>query len=255
MDTQKFTFKNDLLLYILPEGIPRNSLVILYGRGGSAKSVLLAEIAKDIIGAGEPLFYVSIDDDPATVVLQLEQFGLSVEEAYTKGLFNIIDGFSYLVKGKRGKLHPAVVDEIDPRNVDILLNTIIKHLDSRGVQGNGAVIIDSLNEVLLSLDPIKLIEFIKMLRASIAKTRKVLTVATLHTSIKDFKEYLYTIDYMVDGIIELKGISSAIAMQIPFPVKQVAIRKMKGVFHRIGWTLFSIDRSGVKPVIIKYKEK
>lgn len=253
MELEKIFFKNDLLVYVFPEGIPRNSLVVIAGKGGTAKSIVVCEIVKDVLSMGEPVIYVSVDDDPATVASQLESFGVDVKESTAKGLLAIIDSFSYLIKGKKGRAHESVVEEVDSRNVDVLLSAIMRNIEARELAGRGMVVVDSINEIMMSLDPVKFVEFVKSLRANIAKQRKVLTIVTIHTTMKEFKEYLYSIDFMVDGLIETKNVQSALANQIPFPVRQLSVKKMKGVYHRTGWTIFAIDKTGVKPVVVKYK--
>jgi len=241
----------DILLYVLPEGIRRNSLIIIAGEGGSGKSALLANIAKSVIQKNEPLLYLGLDDDPATIVDQFSSFNVDVQEAFKKGRFGIIDGFSYLIKGKKGKAHPMVVDEINPGDLDSLVYSLLKHVDAFNMNGRGMVMIDSLNEIMITLDPTRIIEFVKTIRANIAKHRGVVTIATLHTSTEDFLSYLLSIEHLVDGIIELQTLKDKNLGELQIPLRQMLVRKMKGVPHRAVWTLFTIDKEGVKPVIIK----
>jgi KaiC/GvpD/RAD55 family RecA-like ATPase len=241
----------DILLYVLPEGIKRNSLVIIAGEGGSGKSALLANIAKSVVKNNEPLLYLALDDDPATIVDQLISFNVDVEKAFNEGRFGIIDGFSYLIKGKKGRSHPMVLDEVNPGDLDNLVYSILKHVDYFNMRGRGMVMIDSLNEIMITLDPTRIIEFVKTIRANIAKHRGVTTIATLHTSTEDFLSYLLNIEHLVDGIIEMQTLKDKNLGELQIPLRQMLVRKMKGVTHRAVWTLFTIDKEGVKPVVIK----
>jgi len=241
----------DILLYVLPEGVKRNSLIIVAGEGGAGKSALLADIAKSVIKNNEPLLYLGLDDDPATIVDQFSSFNVDIEKAFNEGRFGIIDGFSYLIKGKKGKSHPMVLDEVNPSDLDSLVYSLLKHVDSFNMRGRGMVMIDSLNEIMITLDPTRIIEFVKTIRANVAKHRSVTTIATLHTSTEDFLSYLLSIEHLVDGIIEMQTLKDKNLGELQIPLRQMLVRKMKGVPHRAVWTLFTIDKEGVKPVIIK----
>lgn len=251
---EKILITLDLFLYILPDGIPRNSFIVLAGEGGSGKSAIVANIAKNIIENNEPVIYVCLDDDPLTIIEQLESFGLRID-GNTSSKLLLIDGFSYLIKGKKGRIHPLVVEDVDPRNPENIANAILRVLDSTRLSDRGLIIIDSLNEAMISLDPTRFMEFIKLLRANISKTLKIPIIATLHTSTEGFKEYLYTIEHLVDGIIETRGLEEGLSLQLPIQVRQIIVRKIKGVTHRHGWVLYAIDNAGVKPVILKVEKK
>lgn len=251
----KFLFKQDLFVYMFPEGVPRNSFIVLAGEGGSGKSVILAHFVKDFLLEKEPVIYVALDDDPYTVISQLAGFKIDIDKAISNGLLMIIDGFSYLIRAKRGKLHEGVVDEINPRDPDLLLNSLIKIVDSKGMENKGVVIIDSLNETMITLDPTRFMEIVKLIRANISKLRKILTIATLHTSTESFKEYLLSIEHLIDGLIETSSIPSDLMTQMPLLVRQLVVRKIKGAGHKHGVVLYTIDQEGIKPVIIRMSEK
>lgn len=253
METSRILIKLDLFLYILPEGIPRNTLVILSGEGGSGKSAILANIARSIVESGEPVVYVGIDDDPLTIIRQLESFGLKIDEN-TSRLLVIVDGFSYLVKSRKGILHPLVAEEVDPRNPENIVNAILRVVESRGLKGRGLVIIDSLNDVMISLDPTRFMEFVKTLRANISKSLEVPIIASLHTSTESFREYLHAVEHLVDGVIETQSLAEGLPMQLPVQVRQIIVRRIKGVPHRYGWVLYTIDKTGVKPVILRIEK-
>ncbi|MEM0001792.1 MAG: ATPase domain-containing protein [Desulfurococcaceae archaeon] len=254
MPSPRFTFgfiyfTQDLFKYILPNGIPRNSLVVLAGEGGSGKSVIMAHVVKDALSAEEPVIYVALDDDPQTVLSQLTAFKVNAEGLCNEKKLLIIDGFSYLVKPRKTSF--CVEEEIQPDNPDSIISTLIKVTDKHRVENKGLIIIDSLNEVMVSLDPTRFISFIKSLRANFAKARGVLTFTTLHTSTPSFKEYLLSIEHLVDGIIETANIPGELAQQLPIFIRQITVRKMKGVNSKPGWVLYGIDNEGLKPVILK----
>lgn len=243
-----FVFTQNLFKYMLPNGIRRNTLLILAGEGGSGKSVILAHLVKDALLKNEAVIYVALDDDPQTIVSQLQSFGINSGEFCDKKLFMIIDGYSYLLKTKRP--HPCVVDEVTPENPEGIISSLHRVVEKYKIDGYGVIVLDSLNEIMILLDPTRFLMFVKSLRANFAKARNILTVASLHTSTESFKEYLLTIEHLVDGILETAGLPSEIAHQIPIFVRQITVRKIKGSQSRAGWVLYGIDSEGLKPVVI-----
>lgn len=249
-----FTFSQDLFKYLFPAGIPRNSFIVVTGEGGSGKSVILSHIVKDVLSAGEPVIYVSMDDDPSTVLQQLRSFRVAVDDACDKRKFVIIDGFSYLLTGppqaKRPR-NPCVAEEVHPERPDSVISSIVRVVDSVGLNQSGAVLLDSLNEAMITLDQARFVSFVKSIRANISKARGIITVATLHTSTSTLKEYLLVIEHLVDGLIETASIPPEVSQHIPIFVRGLVVRKMKGVTHKQGLVLFGIDEEGVKPVVLK----
>lgn len=246
----RFMFSQDLFKYILPQGVPRNSLIVLAGEGGSGKSVILAHLVKDFLVAGEPVIYVALDDDPQTVLNQLRAFSVEVRALCEKKALLLVDGFSYLAKARKQQY--CVEEEVVPEDPDTVVSALSKVVEKYSIQGSGLMVVDSLNEVMVLLDPTRFIKFIKTLRASFSKARGILTIATLHTSTESFKEYLLTVEHLVDGILETASIPGELARQIPMFVKQITVRKMKGVESRPGWVLYGIDSEGLKPVILRF---
>jgi hypothetical protein len=97
---------------------------------------------------------------------------------------------------------------------------------------------------------------VKSLRANIAKARGAVTIATLHTSTSELRNYLLLVEHLVDGIVETSDIPEELSAQlsqvnVQVFVRQIRVLKMKGTSHRQGWFLYGIDREGVKPVVIK----
>lgn len=249
-----FNFSQDLFKYLFPAGIPRNSFIVIAGEGGSGKSVILSHIVKDVLSYGEPVIYVSMDDDPFTVIQQLKSFRVAVDEACAERRFVIIDGFSYLLAGPpsaRKPKNPCVAEEVHPERPDSIISSLLKTADSLGLSNHGAVLLDSLNEAMITLDQARFVSFVKSIRANIAKARGVLTVATLHTSTSSLKEYLLVVEHLVDGIIETSSIPPEVSQHIPIFVRGLVVKKMKGTPHKQGLVLFGIDEEGLKPVVLK----
>jgi len=244
----------DVLNYILPEGVPRNSLILIEGSGGSGKSIITMHIAREFISRGEEVLFVELDDDPETLVDNLSSLGVDPLKLREENKLFAIDGYSFRIKGKARKRCPIVVEEINPQNIDALISRIINVIDGAGIMNRGLLILDSLNEVMAYSEASKVGELVRELRANIAKARGIVTIVVLHTSTEDTRVFANALDYVVDGVIEAETVTQTpMGIELPIPLRQIMVKKMKGVSHRTGWTLFTIDKEGVKPVVIKLK--
>ena len=246
----------DLFKYILPYGIPRNSFIILAGEGGAGKSILAINIAGKVLASGEPVIYVSFDDDPVTVINQFSSFNIDARKYNEDKLFWIIDGFSYLISGETRRRDNIILSTVDPTDLNNTLYGIVKSIDQVGVRDKGLVIIDSLNEFLNYHEASRVVYAVKFLRSNISKYRNITLIALLHTSTEYYTDFLKSIEHLVDGILYTEVVvQHPLAGEIPVPLRQILVKKMKGVPHHTSWTLYMIDRTGIKPVIIRLKEE
>jgi len=147
LTTKFFVLKQDLFKYILPHGIPRNNLVILAGEGGSGKSVIITHIVKDALSSGEPVVYVTVDDDPQTVLMQLESFGVDTNKVCSDKQLILVDGFSYILKTT--KPHFCVEEEVQVEEPDKFLSILTRVVEKHGLSENGLLVIDSLNDLFI----------------------------------------------------------------------------------------------------------
>jgi len=69
-----------------------------------------------------------------------------------------------------------------------LINSIVDLIND--IDNKGLVIIDSLNELMFSFDLRGILDFVRTLRAIIAKSKNIVTLATLHVT--------------TDALVELK---------------------------------------------------
>ena len=244
-----FVFRQDLFRYVFPYGVPRNSFIVLAGEGGSGKSVIVSYIVKDFLLSGEPAVLVALDDDPRTVLDQLRSFGVDVDRYCNSKQLLVVDGYSYLMRVRRSV--SCVEESLVPDSPDKIVEAINSVVERHSISGKGVIVIDSLNDVLMLLDPARVAMFVKSLRANFAKARDIVTIATLHTSTPSFREYLLAIEHIVDGIVETAPIAPELAQHIPICVRQLVVRKMKGVSTKQGPVLYGVDNEGLKPVIIQ----
>lgn len=242
------TFGIDVLDAALPRGVPRNSFIILCGDGGTGKSVFLVNIAYTFLKRGEQVIYVALDDGPHSIAALFKTFRIDIDKYISERLFGIIDAFSFRL-GPLKKPHPSVIREVNPKNLDQLVHTINDVIDEWKLVNKGLLIIDSLNEIFFQTEMASAFEFVKTIRAIAAKARNILTISSLHTPTQTYQEIAKTLEYMVDGFIELRY--EPRLMEIGIPLKQYIIRKMRGVPHHASWVPYVIAEDGIKMADIK----
>ncbi len=229
----------------VPNGIPRNTMIVLHGEGGTGKSVFLASIAYNRLLVGEPVLFVTLDDDPVSLLQLFESFGWKLDEYIAKNLFRVIDCFSYRVKTP-GSPPNYVFRVVNPREPNDLVEALSAAMNEMGMNSKGAIFIDSLNELLSQSEITSALETVKMIRAVAPKTRRVSVYATLHTGIESLQEILFTLEYTVDGIIEFRY--DPTLAQLGMPIKQLQVRKLRGTRHAAVSIPYSINSHGIRPV-------
>lgn len=243
MDIEMVKFGLDILDEVLPNGVSRSSLIILTGSGGSGKTFLTLNIAKQFLLRGEPVIYVVFDDDPVTTISMLANLGVDVYEYIRNRTLMVVDGFSFRIRNKKGKIHVSVVEEVDPQNPEQVLYTITQLLEKLELKSKGIVIIDSLNEFLAHHDHPKVEEFIKNIRANIVKYRSILTMAILHTSADKAKQLLMSIEHIADGIISMDK-----QFKDDNVVRYLVVKRIRGAGHRIDKIEFTLSNKGIEKI-------
>jgi len=244
MSFEKIKFGIDVLDDVLPDGVPRASFIIFAGPGGSGKTILTMLIARQFLLRKEPVIYVIFDDDPASLMNILQSQGVDIYSYISERLLMIVDGFSFRIKEKKGKVHVAVLEEVDPMNTEQVLHTITQLIDKIETKNRGLVVIDSLNELITYHGYIKVGEFVKNIRANISKYRGILTVAIIHTSHKKAKRFQSFIEHVVDGLIYVDQQYKDSEL-----LRYIMVKRMKGVRHKTEKIMFTITQNGIEKVI------
>ncbi len=226
----------------LAEGMPRSSFVMLSGEGGTGKSVLLSELLYRRLEAGEPCIYICLDDLPDTVTRQMLQFGWDLQKYLDAGKVKFIDCFSFRIKPNKVPKWVTLVNE--PNDLMSFLTALETTMDELKMRNRGAVIIDSLTEFMTIAEPGLLIEAIKTWRARGPKERGVIFFGSMHFGIGTLGRPTDVLDYIVDGIIDLHY--NPFLMQQGQLVKELRVRKMKGVGHSTEWIPFTVGETGIQ---------
>ena len=240
----------------LPEGFPVGSTVAIGGSPGTGKTVLVTQIAWEILKQGGGVIYVNLDDSPHAVMELFSNFGWDLTPYINEGRFGIVDCFSFRL-GKMKKSLKGVVREVSLENLEAILHDISEALAQ--LKGDPKVlIIDSIHELMFRYDIPQVLEFVKTVRAVISKGEGVTVILTLHISTDALQELLAHLEYLVDGII-LTEIEPNL-MEIGIPLKQLMVKKMRGLPTNSYWIPYAIASDGIhgvdpKKLALLVKEK
>jgi KaiC/GvpD/RAD55 family RecA-like ATPase len=239
--------------FSLPEGVPRNSFTLISGEGGTGKSVLLTQLIYERLKAGEPCILVCLDDSPVGVMQQLTSFGWFPEPYIKKNLLHFIDCFSFRMKPDESSIPDYVTYVKSPTELDDLTSRMAEVVDRFGLHNRGAMFIDSITELwFLNLkEPYRTVEYVKTWRAELSKERLLPVFCSHHYGLKVFEIYEELLEYIVDGIIDLRYEPNL--MKVGLLVKQFRVRKLKGVHHDSNWVSFTITGEGIDLLRIKVK--
>lgn len=237
------TFGIPMIDSLLPEGIPRHSFIMLFGEGGTGKSVALIQAAGNRIKLGEPCIFITFDDIPSLIINNFLRLGYDIRGALAKDTLRIIDCFSF-----RARLPPKPSDGIrfvkNPKDYHELTGTILS--TAEGMEGKGAIFIDSLTEFFTIGEPTSTLDTVKNWRTEFCKIMGITTFASYHIGLKSIDEFASMIDYLVDGIVDFRF--DPILAQQGLLARQLRVRKMKGAPHDTVWHYFAIDHGGLIPL-------
>lgn len=217
---------------LLPTGFPFGYLVLIRGGDlGMGKTLLVKLLARSIL-SNYPLVYASFDDNPESVINDLREF--------SSRLF-IIDGFT-LSDQRRVKAANVidVITELDPGQ---LISKVGQAVYSRNARG---LIIDSINDLLINIDPRGLIAMLKQFK-SLSRLYNMITFIVAHVTTEDIDNLLNSIEYVFDGVIEMEFDENMANLGIP--VRRMRVKRMKGVSHSMNWYYFTTAKGTIVPPV------
>ncbi|WP_243678156.1 RAD55 family ATPase [Vulcanisaeta distributa] len=223
--------KCQVLEDLLPTGFPFGYLILIRGDLGMGKTLLVKLLARSIM-SNYPLIYVSFDDNPDSVVSDLKEF--------SNRLF-IIDGFT--LSDQRRARAPNVIDVITELDPGQLISKVGQAVYSRSARG---LIIDSINDLLINIDPRGLIAMLKQFK-SLSRLYNMITFIVAHVTTEDIDNLLNSIEYVFDGVIEMEFDENMANLGIP--VRRMRIKRMKGVSHSMNWYYFTTAKGTIVPPV------
>jgi KaiC/GvpD/RAD55 family RecA-like ATPase len=232
---------------LLPDGIPRNDLILLLGEAGTGKSFVMLELLYRILSIqGEPCIFVNIDDPYLSVEQHAAGLGWNLHEFEKSGQLKFLDCFSYRIDPKTPPAHVRVVP--DPKDLRTFTSLLFGLLDEMQMIGRGAVFIDSVTEIFTlqsETSPLlyQVLDTVKFWRAKGPKESQVPFFCSHHFGIEQYRELEDLLFYAVDGIIDLRFDP---ARRKRVLIHQIRVREMKGARNETEWCSFAMTDQGMK---------
>lgn len=230
---------------ILPEGFPSNSLILISGEGGIAKTLILQNIALSFMKRGFYCIYLCIDEHPLSFYQSMKLMGLRIEIYLKRKKLMLVDLFSYKLGISNSDVefqeYISVSYPLTQQSLLNLLTYYIKEIYEKNAKV--LIIIDSLTELSNRLGINSTIDFIKYLRFEICKKRSIPVFASSHFGMKNYEDFEQSLEYNVDGIIDLRY--DPLEMQYGSLVKQLRVRKLRNSIHDNKWHSFSFYKGRI----------
>jgi KaiC/GvpD/RAD55 family RecA-like ATPase/YHS domain-containing protein len=234
----------------LPQGVPRNSFVLISGEPGTRDEALYGELVWRALERGDPAVVVTFLDTPVSVVQEFVALGWNVLPYLASGQLRVLDCFSYRLDdpeemvdsmGDWNRHLHRVADGSttavrDPSNPQGVLNTLRRCIDAVVDEdaAEGVVAIDSLTEFGSLVQPVQAYDFVKDLRAAVAKARDVPVFAGA-SRIDGDSGFPHDLGYIADGVIDLALSDDVVDDAL---VKRIRVRKMTGVRSIRRWATY-----------------
>jgi KaiC/GvpD/RAD55 family RecA-like ATPase len=232
----------------LPQGLPRNSLVLLTDLAGTRAEAVQAELVWRALQRGEPVVYMSFLEPPVSVVQEFVTLEWNVLPSLEDGDLQVVDCFTYRVED-RGRIYErmdswnthlrevaagATTTVRDPGDIGELQNRLDNALEEITPEDRGIVVIDSLTELGSLVQPVQAYDFVKDIRADVCKGRFVPVFAGA-TVTGEGETFPHDLGYMVDGIVEMRLTDELVEDTL---LKQLRVRKMSGVLTISEWETY-----------------
>lgn len=233
-----------LLDTILHKGFPLNSFITISGEGGIGKTLILQQLAINFLKKDFSVIYLVSDDTPRSVIQNMNIMGWNIEKYIKNKKITFIDCITLKIRKPTQEETSHIIYVENPKNLPSVTGTlfsVVENTSSRAI-----VLIDSLTELMSSAEPLMILDAVKSMRENIAKAKKIPLFASIHFGIKGFDDIEQIIDYLVDGIIDLRY--DPYLMQQGILVRQIRVRKMKGAPHKNQWIHYKVEKSGISPL-------
>lgn len=234
----------------LPQGIPRNSFVLVSGQPGTRDEALLGELVWRALQRGEPAVLATFLDTPVSVVQEFVALGWNVLPYLATGQLQILDCFTYRLDdpedvarsmsdwnrhlyGVASRSTTTVRDPADPQSVLRSLENRLDHVVGED-EDVGVAVIDSLTEFGSLVQPVRAYDFVKDLRASVPKARMIPVFASASRQ-EEGVAFPHDLGYVADGIIDLALSEQLVEDAL---LKRIRVRKMSGVHSISRWATY-----------------
>jgi KaiC/GvpD/RAD55 family RecA-like ATPase len=248
----------------LPQGMPRNSFVLLAGMAGTRSGALEAELVWRALKRGEPAVAVVYTEPPGAFVQGFLEMDWNVLPYLEAGQLRIVDCFTDRLEDRERMhdrmnqwnrhLHTASADATetvrDASDLSEVHNKLDGCLEDGEMSDRGIVVVDSLTELGSLVQPVHAYNFVKDVRAEVCKGRYVPVFAAA-TYQGDASEFPHDLGYMVDGLVQLETNNEIVQDTL---IKRLRIQKMSDALSYAEWTAYEYT-SGLGMVTFDPREQ
>lgn len=229
----------------LPEGMLRNSLVLVADEAGARGDALLVELVWHALQRGGSAVVVAYQEPPISVIEQFLGLRWNVIPYLESGQLQLVDCFTYRVEEAERMvdrmnrwnrhLHRAaagVTESVrDPTDLRSVEHKLDDRVEAAGIDDRGLIAFDSLTELGTLVQPVQAYDFVKDIRADFAKGRfvPVFARAPYH---EENDAFPHDLTYMMDGTVEMTLADEDHRPSLP----RLRVRKMRGVPTTAEWT-------------------
>lgn len=217
----------------LVEGdFPPESL-LLVGPSGIGKSVFCKQFVYNGLTRHESCIYLSTDEPPSEIEASMKHFGFDIEPYKKKGLFRIVDCYSW----KLGGYSPSEFVISNPSDLTAISSTIENACENLCKTN---FVLDSLTG-LTSICSHHMTYFSKFLQTIVAKMRITHSNAifTVDPDAHDHK-FMSFLRIAFDGTLEMKIDETGKDIN-----RLLRVFSIKGAKHKTNWTPFEITNKGI----------
>ncbi len=220
----------DQLLY---GGIPHGRTYLVSGEPGTGKTIFSIQYLLKGVSSGEKSVYISIDEKPELVILDIETLGWDIQSYLANGLLQILDFSSYF-----GKFNFE-----DMVSMDRLIEAIIQFVEKEEVS---RLVIDPIAPLIFSERSMGIIaEYIRKLVFSLENHGRCTTFLTSYVPVGSEKLSQHGIEeFTVSGIIHLKFLKNHTKS-----IRSITIRKMRGT--RIDLSEYSYEILPQRGIVLR----
>ncbi|MFP8957716.1 ATPase domain-containing protein [Natrialbaceae archaeon A-CW3] len=229
----------------LPQGLPRNSFILLLGNSGTREEAIEAELVWRALERGEPAIIVAFTEPPTSVVENFLAMDWNVLPYLERDQLHIVDCFTYRMDDRerlydrmtawnthlRRATRPQTTAVRDPSDSYEVRNALDNCLEALGMVETGVVVVDSIAEFGSLVQPVQAYDFVKNVRAEVCKGRFVPIVAGA-TVAGEADEFPRNLDYVADGVVDLALDGSVIEDTL---FRRLRVRKLRGVLTVSEW--------------------
>jgi len=251
----------EILDLIIPNGIPRNTLIIIRGEPGTGKVSLLTEIAYRTLKLGEPVIMVVYGQTPLSLFQRFLSHGWDISDALKEGKIVFLDGFSARFRERERRVQYPIVKETyeqlkkahilidNPQDIHVIFSEITENATRLKMFSRGVILIDSLIEMLTLIPKEQVLEFIRRLRVYVAKDLWV--PIFFGASVGLMEDFYLLLDYMVDGAIDIRFHPKLLEKGLL--VREIRVRKLPTKTIPL-WIPFKIEKEkGAIPLVSREK--